>query len=398
MSSAAISTLILGQPPGSSLRREFYADPVIFDREMERLFLKSWLYVGHISQIPQAGDYFTYEIAGESVIVVNCGAGQVSALINVCRHRCSRICTAASGQARLFVCKYHGWTYELDGTLRGASHTFPGFDKSKYGLKRVQVRVFHGLIFISFDQNPVSFSVIESDLDAPLAPYRLAEAKVAHRQSYPIAANWKLAIENYCECYHCVPSHPEYSVAHGRAVPREEMEPELKAVFDRAESCGLTRHVVRNEWNASGGVGIDRAFDRYALFKGHVTGSRDGRPVAPLLGTIRGYDGGTTDMHIGPFTFFLAYCDYVVVYRFTPLTPDTCECEVTWLVRSDAEEGKDYRLEDLTWLWEVTTLADKRIIENNAKGVKSRFYEPGPYTQMEDFARRFIEWYLDAMK
>lgn len=398
MSSAMISTMVLAQPPGFSLKQAFYTDPVIFDREMERLFLKSWLYVGHVSQIPQQGDYFTYGIAGESVILVNQGHGQVNALINVCRHRGSRVCTLAAGHAMLLVCKYHGWTYELNGALRGASHTGADFDKSRYGLKRVQVKVFHGMIFINFDANPVPFSLIESDLDAPLAPYRLADAKVARRRSYPIAANWKLAIENYCECYHCVPSHPEYSVAHGRAVPREEMEADLRTVFDRAESCGLTRHVVRNEWKASGGVGIDRAFDRYALFKGHVTGSRDGRPVAPLLGEIRGYDGGTTDMHIGPFTFFLAYCDHVVVYRFTPLTLDSCECELTWLVRGDAEEGRDYRIEDLTWLWDVTTLADKRIIEDNALGVKSRFYEPGPYTQMEDFARRFIEWYLDAMK
>lgn len=398
MSSTALSTLVARQPPGSSLLQPFYTDEEIFREELERIFFKSWLYVGHVSQAPNKGDYFLFRIAHESLIIVRGGDAGIRALVNVCRHRGSRVCMEPSGSRNLLVCPYHGWTYQLDGSLRGAGHTGDGFDKSRYGLKQVHVKVFHGMIFVNFDTHPVSFDPIEKDLDAPLKPYRLGQAKVAYRQNYPIAANWKLAVENYCECYHCVPSHPEYAVAHGRAVPREQMEEALKEVMERAEACGLTRHVVRNEWKASGGVGIDRGYDRYALFRGFVTGSRDGKPVAPLLGDIRDYDGGTTDMHIGPVTFYLAYCDHVVVYRFTPLTLDTCDCEITWLVRGDAHEGKDYKLEDLKWLWDVTTIADKRIIEHNAQGVHSRYYEPGPYTKMEDFARRFIEWYLDAMR
>ena len=398
MSNAAIAGLILNQPPNHSLKQEFYTDPVIFEREMEQIFLKSWHYTGHISRIPEKGDYFLYELGVESVIIINAGEGRVNALINVCRHRGSRIRTEPCGNEKLLVCPYHGWTYELSGKLRGAGHTGGEFDKSRYGLKQAHARVFHGMIFINFDRDPVSFDVIADDMDEPLRPYRLAEAKIAHRRNYPIAANWKLAVENYCECYHCGPSHPEYAIAHGRAIPNEEMRPALKEVMDRAESCGLRNMFVTKEWKASGAVGVDRAYDRYVLYKGHVTGSRDGRPVAPLLGDIRAYDGGTTDMHIGPFTFFLAYCDHVVVYRFTPRDLDHCDCEITWLVRGDAVEGKDYKVEDLIWLWDVTTIADKRIIEDNAAGVKSRFYEPGPYTKMEDFARRFIEYYLDAMK
>jgi phenylpropionate dioxygenase-like ring-hydroxylating dioxygenase large terminal subunit len=397
VNSAAISSLILQQPPGHSLQRHFYHDPQIYEHELARIFLKSWLYVGHVSRIPRRGDWLLFEIDCESVIIANTGVGGIAALLNVCRHRGSRICTEATGSGNSFVCRYHGWTYDLDGGLRGAGHTGAGFDRAQYGLKRLQVRVFHGMIFINFDPDPVSFDPIEQDLDAPLTPYRLDQAKEAYRKTYAIEANWKLAVENYCECYHCAPSHPEYSVAHGRAVPPEQMKDALDAVFERAEPCGLTRHLVRNEWLKSEPVGIDRAFDRYALFHGHVTGSRDGKPVAPLLGDIRAYDGGTTDMHIGPVTFYLAYCDHVVIYRFTPRSLDTCDCELTWLVRADAEEGRDYRLEDLIWLWDVTTQADKRIIEDNAAGVCSRYYEPGPYTAMEDFARRFIEWYLAAI-
>jgi phenylpropionate dioxygenase-like ring-hydroxylating dioxygenase large terminal subunit len=116
------------------------------------------------------------------------------------------------------------------------------------------------------------------------------------------------------------------------------------------------------------------------------------------LGDIKGYDGGTADMHIGPITFYLAYCDHVVIYHFKPLTLDTAACEITWLVNERAEEGKDYSLKELIWLWDVTTIADKCIIENNQKGVNSRFYQPGPFTKMEEFEQGFVDWYIDLMK
>ena len=398
MTQTALASLMLAHNAGQTLQQEFYTDPEIYRLEMEKIFLKSWLYVGHISQVPNRGDYFLFRVDRESVIIVNAGNDGIRGLLNVCRHRGSRICAGESGHQKLLVCPYHGWTYELNGALRGAGHTPADFDKKQFSLKQVQVRVFHGMIFINFAADPVPFDDIEKDLDAPLKPFRLAETKVAHRQNYPLAANWKLAVENYCECYHCKPAHPEYSIAHGRAIPHAEMIAALAPVMERAESCGLTRHQVMKEWNTAGPVGADRAFDRYALYEGHVTGSRDGKPLAPLLGDIKAYDGGCTDMHIGPMTFFLAYCDHVVVYRFTPRSVDSLDCEITWLVRGDAVEGRDYKLADLTWLWDVTTIADQRIIEANAAGVASRYYEPGPYMPMEDFARRFIAWYLHALR
>ena len=134
------------------------------------------------------------------------------------------------------------------------------------------------------------------------------------------------------------------------------------------------------------------------MWRGHITGSEDGQSVAPLLGEIKGYDGGTSDFQVGPVTFALAYCDYVVIYRFTPISKDASECDITWLVRGDAEEGKDYDVERLIWLWDVTTTADKRIIENNAKGVNSRFYTPGPLSLMEEFTWEYMSWYLQAIK
>jgi len=398
MSTEDVSNLVKTQVEGFTLDQIFYQDPDIYQRELDRIFMKSWLYAGHLSQVPEIGDYFLYELANESVIITRDSKDTIKALINVCRHRGSRVCLESTGQKKSFVCPYHAWVYKLDGSLLGANRTSSSFDKSKYGLNQIQLKIFHSMIFINFDSEPVSFDPIEKDLDECLRPYGFENMKIAHKQNYPIKANWKLAVENYCECYHCIPAHPEYSVAHGLSLPDEKVADLLEQVMDKAEKVGLSRQCVNKEWLRSGGVGNDRGFSRYPLLKDFVTGSRDGKPVGPLLGNIKDYDGGTTDIQIGPVTFYLAYCDHIVVYHFKPLTIDTADCEITWLVNEKAEEGKDYKLEDLIWLWDVTTIADKRIIENNQAGVNSRFYQPGPFTEMEDFENDFVEWYLDVMK
>jgi Rieske 2Fe-2S family protein len=397
--SESLTRLLDGYRNGHSLPGGLYRDPEVYEKEIRAIFMKSWLCVGHQSQIPRRGDYFLFEMAGESVIIVHEAENRINALLNVCRHRGSRLCDAATGHESRLVCRYHGWTYGLDGSLRAASRMPDGFDRSLYSLHRLQLRVFAGLIFINFDPNPVPFDPIENDLAAPLAPYQLDRAKVAHRQNYPIASNWKLAVENYCECYHCAPAHPEYSVGHGRAIPGDELATLLAPVMARAAAAGLTEEsYVRNSWLAAGALGTDRGYKRYALLRGHKTGSRDGSPLAPFLGTIKDYDGGATDLHFGPMMFGLAYCDHVVLYRFTPRGPRDTDCEITWLVNGSAAEGKDYDLAELTWLWDVTTVADKQIIERNQAGVDSRFYQPGPLSPMEEFTGLFLQWYVATMR
>jgi len=395
----SVGKVFEGYREGYALPGAAYKDPEIYELEVRHIMLKAWHYAGHQSMVPGKGDYFLFEIAGESVIVVRDGEGGVNAFMNVCRHRGSRICDAATGREPRFTCPYHGWTYGLDGSLKAAARMAPGTDRSKLGLRRLQVRVFEGLLFVNFDDNPPDFAPLERDLGPALRPYGLDRAKVAHRQNYPIRSNWKLAIENYCECYHCQPAHPEYSVGHGRALPIEECDAMLSEVMARAPALGLTQHVIRRSWLQAPEFGVEYGFDRYPLLRGQQSGSRDGKTVAPLLGTIKGFDGGTTDLHLGPMTFALAYCDHVVVYRFAPRSQSLTDCEITWLVNESADEGRDYRLADLVWLWDVTTIADKTIIERNQAGVDSRFYEPGPLSAvMETFTQEFLDWYVAAMR
>ena len=398
MDEQEIANLVARRIPGHSLEQAFYRDATIYERDIQRIYLRSWLYAGHQSEIPKTGNFFLFNFAGESVIVIRSKDDKISALINVCRHRGSRVCLEARGKVSRFTCLYHGWTYALDGRLCAASSMPESFDKAEVALKAIHLELFDGMIFVNFAADPVPFEPIKKDLGNCLRPYRLDKAKVAHRESYPIAANWKLAVENYSECYHCAPAHPEYSLGHGLAMPEEKYTSLLTDVMARADACGLSGETVNADFQLAAAVGNDRSYERYPLIRGHVTGSRTGKPVAPLLGDISEYDGGATDFQIGPVTFALAYCDHVVLYRFTPLSVDSTDCDITWLVHENAEEGKDYEVKELTWLWDVTTIADQHIIERNQAGVNSRFYEPGPYSLMEDFTARFVDWYLETIK
>lgn len=398
MNKQELARLAEAQPERYSLPQVFYRDPDVYQHDVEQIFLRSWLYAGHQSEIPGVGDWFLFEFDKESVIIVRNSENEINALLNVCQHRGSRVCVESSGCSKRLTCRYHGWTYGLDGQLKAAAHMGETFDKAGIGLKKVHVGLLHGLIFINFAEDPAPFAVVQEGLKGCLEPYGLDSAKVAHRQSYPIESNWKLALENYTECYHCAPAHPEYSRGHGLAYPGARYDQLGRAVMERAAVCGLSDKSVNHMYQEALAFGADFSYDRYPLIRDHLTGSLDGQPLAPLMGDIKDFDGGATDLQVGPVTYGLMYCDHVVIYRFTPLGPDRADCDITWLVRGDAEEGVDYDKERLTWLWDVTTHADKTIIERNQQGVNSRYYKPGPLSEMEDYTWKFLHWYLQTIK
>jgi phenylpropionate dioxygenase-like ring-hydroxylating dioxygenase large terminal subunit len=388
------------QRAGHALSREFYCDAELFEREVRRLILPHWHCVGHHSQVRAPGDFFTTSLGGEPLLIVRGQDREVRALLNVCRHRGSRVCTQESGHARggVFVCPYHAWSYGLDGRLRAARHMPDDFDRVSHGLKCVHTRVLEGLIFVSFADTPLGLEHVEAALAGSARWYGWAQAKVAHRETYPVRANWKLAVENYMECYHCGPAHEEYSRFHLYARPAPLNRAADERVRERARALGVAIEEV-DYFGSNARAGQEAADSaRSALGEGAVTGSEDGRALAPLMGRFSDYDGGVTFFDVGLTSNFLAYPDHGLIYRFIPNTVQSTDMEVIWLVREDARAGVDYDLERLTWLWKVTSLADKRIIELNQQGVNSRFYQPGPYTPMEQHTRRFVEWILSELQ
>ncbi len=389
---SSIQNLLASHQSGWSLDQRFYTDPNVYACELERILLRNWFMAGHVSQIPRSGDFIVSRMDQESAIIVRTSDGSIKAFANVCRHRGSLICLENQGSVRSLRCPYHGWTYDLDGDLI-ASRSMPAeWDKSEYSLKSVSIEIMGGLIFICFCDDPPSFSAAKRDLSEPMTIFGFDNMKIAAKKTYPMAANWKLAVENYQECYHCASAHPDYAKMHTLMLDTNKRDRLQKKMLSRFGACGL-KDIELDFIDTHAPAGEQGyGYSRTALFEGYKTGSRNGEPLAPLLGQLTGWDGGASDWSFGPFTYILSYSDHQVAYVFTPVDAMNCQCEVYWMVRSDAEEGRDYIIDDLIWLWDVTTQADEKIIVNNWAGVKSRYYSPGPFSGMEDMESRYIDW------
>lgn len=389
-----IDALIAACRPGQALPRVFYTDPAIYQRDLDRVFRRHWHCLGHESILPEPGDFELFRLASEEVILTRDAEGRLHALLNICRHRGAQVCRAARGNARSFTCFYHGWTYGSDGALKAARLMPRDFDRAAHGLRRLALEVAEGLVFVSFAEHPLDFTQTAALIRATCGPYDWAGARVAHRQSYPLAANWKIAVENYVECYHCGPAHPEYSATHVLDAPPEEIEADNQAMEARTRAMGIVIPQDLDSWESSDTGREARRSYRYALRAGICSASDDGAAVAPLMGQFTGFDGGITSLQFGGTSFMAAYPDHGVIYRFVPTGIGTCEMELIWLVRGDAVEGRDYDLDRLTWLWRVTSDEDKAIIESAARGIASPFYRPGPIAPMEAAEQRIIDWYL----
>ena len=388
-----IEALLSAHKAGQSLAREFYKNPEIYQADIENIFLKHWLFAGHVSQIPDAGNFLLCEFDTESVIVVRSANKDIKAHINVCRHRGSKLCLEKNGTTKRFTCPYHAWTYNLDGDLISAGQMPKDFDLSGNGLRNVHVEILGGFIFINLAESPLSLEKAKTDLSEVFDLMGMERLKLAKTQSYPIAANWKLAVENYQECYHCAPAHKEFSRVHAMARPLDAFRIQ-KEMFEKANPSGGLMAEYNDYFDQAKKGSEGFQYGRNPLVEGKFSGSRDGAPLAPLLGKLTEFSGGASELMIGPLMYFLAYDDHIVGYRFLPVTQDECVCDVYWFVRDDAVEGLDYDVSNLTWLWDITTRADQDIIENNQKGVDSRFYSPGQLSDMEHFLQSFLRWYL----
>lgn len=390
---AGVSELIARQRPGYTLDRAFYNDANIFEHDMRRIIERVWLFVGHVSQIPKPGDYFLYKIGNEEIIIVRGKSGAVHAHFNVCRHRGSRVCLESSGHAKAFVCPYHAWTYAADGTLLAAKSMGEDFDPSRHGLKRCAVRVWEGMIHICLTEPAPGVEQDWRDALPFFAPHAMARAKIAANFSWTVAANWKLVVENFGECYHCSHTHPEYCHVMAHALPDTTSNPRHREAF-AAETAAWVEAVKPMGYPT--GVLMRKGFNvgRIPVGKGFLTQTMDGKPAAPLMGDFKEFDGGYTYCRIYPMVYYYATNDFITIPRFTPLGPQKTEVTFLWLVREDAVEGRDYDVDHLTHVYRVTTEQDKTIVEDNQAGVNSIAYEPGPYSLSELGLAKFNAWYL----
>jgi Rieske 2Fe-2S family protein len=187
-----------------------YRSPEFFQAERREIFARTWLLVGHVSQLREPGDYVSMTIAGEPIAVVRGKDGELRAFSNVCRHRAARVLDGAGNCGKAMRCPYHGWTYGLDGQLLAIPEKtgFPGFDKDANGLWPLSVGVAAGFVFASLAPDPVPLAEYLGPFEEWLAPYRPERLVRYGVGTDVLPINWKNSIDNYLEGYHIPVGHP----------------------------------------------------------------------------------------------------------------------------------------------------------------------------------------------
>jgi phenylpropionate dioxygenase-like ring-hydroxylating dioxygenase large terminal subunit len=208
----------------------WYTDPDVLRREQERIFRSAWQYVGHAGMVGEHGDQFAAE-AGEVPVLVVRDGDVVRAFLNVCRHRGSQL-VEDSGNGKSIQCPYHAWTYGLDGSLRAAPRADreSGFDAEGLSLVELRLEQWGPLLFVNSDVE--AQPLLETLGPVPeLVPLDGLEFRV--RDDYELGANWKIACENYLECYHCPVAHKGFSAAFEVSPDSYRLEPTSEHVLSQ---------------------------------------------------------------------------------------------------------------------------------------------------------------------
>jgi len=385
--------------PATPLDREFYCTQEDYQVELEMIWYRDWLFIGHDCEVSNAGDYLTVQVGEYPIVVVRDREGGLRAFHNSCRHRGSRICSAVHGTAPRLVCPYHQWTYQLDGRLIAARDMGSGFDKSQHGLKPVHCNSVGGYIWICVARVAPDFEPIRKHIEPYFLPHHMHDTKVAFESTIIEHANWKLVWENNRECYHCAVNHPELC----RSFPED---PAITGVEGAAANPRIT-----SKWDYWESIGLPSKFHiassgqyrtaRMPLVEGTVSFTMAGSAAVrrPLSPSIKEPDVGTFIMFNYPSIWNHIMGDHASSFRMLPISPTETQLTTKWLVHKDAVEGVDYDVKTLTEVWLATNEADRRICQENQKGVMSPAYDPAPYSPVhENGVTQFIDWYASHLE
>ncbi len=329
--------------PARTLDAHFYTDPGIFKAEQNGLFARTWQYAGHVSQVLNPGDYFTFEIAGQGLFCI-CGRDhKIRTFYNVCQHRAHEL-VQGDGNCKLLVCPYHAWTYELTGSLRSGPNvrSVPGFDRSTICLTEVRTEVLCGFIFINLDDDADDMSVWYPGIEDELRAYVPNIDQLQPLEWIEIAehCNWKVSVENYSECYHCQLNHPTF--AKGVVKPETyDSQPKGHCLRHTTECQNLDRMSYSIDTNANAHAADYSSWFLWPTFSFQV------------------YPGNVLNTYLWrPLDV-----DHVTVWRGW-YTPDGVDNEA---IRRLAVQDRATTVEE-----------DIHLVESVQRGLRSKGYRPGP--------------------
>ena len=333
----------------NTLPAQFFTDPLIFESEREKIFFRSWLFVGHITDIPKAGDYFTTTVFNQSIIVIRGDDNEIRAFYNVCRHRGHEL-LGDKGHISRIRCPYHAWTYALDGKLVGVRNAdcVKDFSKDNYPLNMVRLETLAGLIFVNLDLDALSLAEAAQGLDdeiRALAP-ECDTLVHAHRDQHVMKCNWKIAVENWSECYHCAVVHKPLAT---EFIDFSTFRIELNPLYQR-QRMKLRENVVEAATKNQQCV---------------VNDEQASWTLLPNLG-VQIVSGG-----------------YIMTSQWQPIDADHCQFIEDWYLPSD--EPTDHQRELFRFRAENTQPEDLAVCEGVQRGLHSRGYQKGRLMVDTDF-------------
>jgi len=380
MSAHKLPASVAGLEP--TLPSSWYRSEQVFALEKERIFCREWLCVGREEEVPGPGAHRVLDLLGESVLLLRNREGQLRAFYNVCRHRGTRLCRAATDtpdgerpplaggmMAGRITCPYHQWTYDLDGRLIAAPYltTQPGFDRTTFSLYPVGVECWGGFVFLHL--TPATAKPLQQQIAGipeRLQRYPLSELRIGCTIRYRVAANWKVLCENYNECYHCGGVHPELCAV-------------VPAFRDRG-GAGL-------DWLR----GVPHRPGAYTFTK---TGTTRRRAFPTLNEDEQVRHKGEL---LYPNLFISLACDHAAVFILLPRAAGHTDIACQFLFEPYEIAKPDFDPADASEFWDLVNRQDWAICESVQQGLGARVHSHGYYAPMEDFSLDIRRYVLDRI-
>ena len=346
-------------PPWCYTSQDFY------QREVDRIFLRTWNFVGREDELPNPGDYQVFDFVGQSVILVRDRANKLHAFLNSCRHRGTRLLDGR-GQCRAITCPYHAWAYSLSGQLVATPgmEDIINFDKKDWGLKPVRLESWGGLVFINFSDTGPDLRTHLGDFTEVFGSYHFEDMVLTRRVDYELDCNWKLYVENAMEDYH-TPTVHRGSIGLQKTIPEDS----------------------HGEWDA---IHMEAA-DTIAVLPGEKT-------TFPHIPTLKGKAAtGAYFALIYPAAFFGTTKDCMWFLQTIPLGPAKMKLSVGSCFPKSTVARPDFQevVQRYYTRWDKSIPEDNGISERQQAGLSTSLATPGRLSLREPVVHTIANWVLD---